>query len=306
MDKYSSLAKHIFPSNIEAIDQDASMRKYTRLYIKDTSYIYMDSDKEPESLKNFIKIGRYLYNQGYRVPDIFVKSGNHLIIEDLGRLSLKKFIEANSEEDIEKIYRKILDKLISIQRLPNSLKLDEYNIVKLVRELNIFINWVAKDIAGFCREDFMLSWWDFISCLKQLPNSIIMRDMVVDNIMICDDNRIGLLDFQDAVWGTPILDVVSLLQDARYDMPIEMERRLFSYYVKSSRLDERICLQHKLIVSTHRLLRILGVFVRQKSEFNNDKYIRYIPRVLSCIKNNIRYMPELRDVVPSFIFDKIY
>ncbi|MBJ6919159.1 phosphotransferase, partial [Vibrio cholerae] len=50
--------------------------------------------------------------------------------------------------------------------------------------------------------------------------------------------RVGVIDFQDTVLGPHAYDVVSLLQDARTDVPENTELTLLSRYIKARRAED--------------------------------------------------------------------
>jgi aminoglycoside/choline kinase family phosphotransferase len=53
-----------------------------------------------------------------------------------------------------------------------------------------------------------------------------------------EDIKVGLLDFQDAVIGSPAYDLVSLLEDTRRDIDEENSLELFSYYLKLKEINK--------------------------------------------------------------------
>ena len=66
-----------------------------------------------------------------------------------------------------------------------------------------------------------------------------LRDFHSPNLLWLPDRdgiaRLGLLDFQDAVMGPAAYDLASLLQDARVDVPEEMEIELLGRYARARR-----------------------------------------------------------------------
>jgi N-acetylmuramate 1-kinase len=96
--------------------------------------------------------------------------------------------------------------------------------------------------------------------------------------------RIGLLDFQDAVMGPAAYDVASLLQDARVDVPENLEVSLLGQYVKSRReIDEEFNPPEFValysLMAAQRATKILGIFARLDKRDGKPQYLRHMPRV---------------------------
>ncbi len=69
--------------------------------------------------------------------------------------------------------------------------------------------------------------------------SPVLRDYHAENIMLVEGREgvahLGLLDFQDALAGHPAYDLASVLEDARRDVPPEIERAMIDRYVARDR-----------------------------------------------------------------------
>ena len=107
---------------------------------------------------------------------------------------------------------------------------------------------------------------------------------------------LGILDFQDAVIGSPIYDIVSILEDAREDVDFEFANEIFEYYLSHmphiNRDDARLAYD---ILGAQRNIRILGVFARKKIRDGSDNYLHLIPRVLKYVERDLTN-PALHEV----------
>src|SRR5205085_6550013 len=93
------------------------------------------------------------------------------------------------------------------------------------------------------RERFFAMWRELLDRkVASATKTWMMRDFHSPNIIWLDDRenikRVGIIDFQDTVLGPPAYDLVSLLQDARLDVPEQLELALLTRYIKARRADD--------------------------------------------------------------------
>ena len=97
--------------------------------------------------------------------------------------------------------------------------------------------------------------------------------------------NVGLLDFQDALIGSPAYDFLSLLEDARRDIKFDIAKSLFQYYQENSNFDKRQFAIDYAIFSLQRNLKILGIFCRLANRDGKMQYLELLPRVFEFIKS---------------------
>ncbi len=107
-----------------------------------------------------------------------------------------------------------------------------------------------------------------------------------------DTGRVGLLDFQDAVMGPPAYDLVSLLQDARVDVPETIEIAMLARYAKERRdadpaFDPAAFAEQYAIMSAQRNTRLLGVFSRLNRRDHKPHYLRHQPRIWTYLSRSL-------------------
>jgi hypothetical protein len=115
-----------------------------------------------------------------------------------------------------------------------------------------------------------------------------------------EEGQVGLLDFQDAVMGSPAYDLVSLLEDARRDVSDEIVQRSLNRYLAALPTVKREELLHSYaILGMQRNLRIIGVFSRLNLYYNRPKYLQYLPRIWGYVRNGLEN-PALADIKKWF------
>ena len=96
----------------------------------------------------------------------------------------------------------------------------------------------------------------------------------------------GLLDFQDAVAGHPAYDLASVLEDARRDVPAEIEREMIDHYMSATGQGARFERAYWALAA-QRNTRILGVFTRLWKRDNKPHYRRFQPRMWGLLERDL-------------------
>jgi aminoglycoside/choline kinase family phosphotransferase len=125
----------------------------------------------------------------------------------------------------------------------------------------------------------------------------VLRDYHSPNLMWLPNRtgiaRVGLLDFQDAVMGSPAYDLASLLQDARVEVPEMMEMALLSRYVrarlKDGGFDAPAFAKLYATLAAQRASKILGIFARLDRRDGKPQYLRHLPRVWTYLQRALAH-----------------
>jgi aminoglycoside/choline kinase family phosphotransferase len=112
--------------------------------------------------------------------------------------------------------------------------------------------------------------------------------------------RIGLLDFQDALFGPSPYDVASLLQDARATVPPELEAALLRRYLRlreanDTRFDAQNFINCYAICGAQRAMKALGIFARLADQAGRTGYLRHMPRLRAYLDRTLA-SPVLSDL----------
>jgi len=296
------LLKHNFINNLQnfefiKIAGDASFRSYYRIIVnynntQKQNFVLMFAPPHFERTDHFILIANFLQQNSLNSPQIFATNIEEglILLQDFGDDSLNLFLEkqknCNNYAQIEqKYYCKAIDELIAIGKIDHKNLTANYYNAELLRESMLFIEWYLpyKNItinqnlvANF--KKIMLNLFDFLNKNYQ---TLVLRDFHADNLMICSNNKIGLLDFQDALIGNVAYDLVSLLEDARRDVEFNTKKVAFDYFASgfSHKISTEIIAKDYAILSLQRNLKILGIFCRLAIRDNKAHYLQYLPRV---------------------------
>ncbi len=291
------------------LKQDASHRRYERiLKTNGEQLILMDAIPAKEDVRPFIYVANLLREHNFSAPEIIDEDidNGFLLLEDFGDESFTKILSGKSalsqELEEELMYKKAIDNLINLHKIPinnSALNLINYDEPIFTKESLRFVDYYLNVLNGdqvtkAQRDEFIIILKHLLSLAKNFSNVVVLRDYHADNLMWLHDrkghNKVGLLDFQDAVIGSPIYDLVSLLEDARRDVPIAIVEKMLMHYLQHlSYLPQKEFAATYAILGIQRNLKIVGTFARLATMYKNPYYLTLLPRVWRHINNNLKH-----------------
>lgn len=269
-----------------AIPGDASFRRYERLEGGDGTAILMIAPPPREDVRPFMAVDRLLRDFGFHAPDILAADApaGLLLLEDFGDDSFNRVIARRPELEPE-LYETAIDLLVDLHRHPAPASLAVYDAGVLLREARLYSEWYLPPVApGMAAgSDLDPLWNDLFAPDLVRPEVLVQRDYHADNLMwlpgACGHARIGLLDFQDALAGHRAYDLVSLLQDARRDVPPALENAMIARYLAATGVPEAAFLRAYWRLGAQRAAKIIGIFSRLARRDGKPRYLAMIPRV---------------------------
>ena len=220
---------------------DASFRRYYRLIDGERRAVLMDAPPPHEDVRSFVQVAGMLRRHGLSAPEIFAEDRELglLLIEDFGDDTYTRLIARGADE--AELYTLAVDTLVALQRaVTTAPDLPPYDEDRLLAEAALLTEWYAPEMLGAplstdLREEYSALWREALA-LAALPGpTLVLRDYHVDNLMLLPGRdgvrRCGLLDFQDALAGPAGYDLVSLLEDARRDVPTALSAAMTERYL---------------------------------------------------------------------------
>jgi tRNA threonylcarbamoyl adenosine modification protein YjeE len=313
----------------ERMAGDASIRSYARLVGDDGVVILMNSPRRPdgpaiydgetysaavhlaEDIKPFVAIANGLRVRGLSAPSIHHADldAGFLITEDFGS---EGFIEGDPPQPIAERYETAVDVLAALHHktLPEVLPLapqinyaiPTFDIDALLVEVGLMLEWYLPDRGteptNNMRAEFVMLWRDLLGKPAAVDKTWVMRDFHSPNLIWLGErsgiSRVGIIDFQDAVLGPPAYDLVSLLQDARIDVPEQLELALLTRYIKARHaaddaFDPAGFAEIYAIMSAQRNTRLLGTFARLNRRDGKPRYLRHQPRIWTYLTRSLAH-----------------
>ena len=290
-------------ASIDALPGDASFRRYFRLTRGEKTAMLMDAPPPNEDTGPFLRAAKWLDSNGLRAPRILAEDSAKglVLLEDFGTARMRDYLDQWPDDERE-IYRAALDALIQLRELPPGPFLD-YNLTEYLREVRLFIEWYCPaQNLDVDRAGFNAAWEAALTPLlpRQRPGITVLRDYHAENIMLLGAlHDQGLLDFQDALVGHAAYDLVSLLQDARRDVPADLEAEMFDYYLQRSGVPADDFFADYARLGAQRNAKIVGMFVRLWKRDGKPRYLDLIPRVWGLLERDLMH-PALAPVAAWF------
>jgi N-acetylmuramate 1-kinase len=313
----------------ERLAGDASTRAYERLTLGDRRVVLLNSPRHPdgppvrsgrpysaiahlaEDVKPFVALARGLHERGFSAPVIHAADleQGFLILEDLGGDGVT---EGDPPVPIGHRYQAAVDTLIALHKLPlpDTLPVDPpiehripvYDLDALLIEVELLIDWYlpyrGAPLEPADREAYLALWRETLDPVLDVEPTWVLRDFHSPNLLWLPDRtgtaRVGLLDFQDALMGPAAYDLASLLQDARIDVPEEIEIELLGRYARARRaadpaFDVAGFVQVYSTLAAQRASKILGIFARLDQRDGKPQYLRHLPRVWRYLQRSLAH-----------------
>ncbi len=187
---------------------------------------------DEEEFRRYLKVNELYRGAGIKVPQIYEidKERKTILIEDGGNLSLREVLKSSTKESIFRVYRKVIDELLKIQRCLRNIGFPELNEERVLKDLyyytkmrKIFYNDIKVRIEIFY-EMFKL-----FKLFYTGEKCAVYRDFQSENIL-WNGGRLMFVDFQDTHWGYPFYDLASLLEDPYMEIAEEIKFSLLNYY----------------------------------------------------------------------------
>lgn len=282
---------------------DASARRYERLTSGAQTAILMDAPPgQADSVADFVKIDQHLLQLGLSAPRILAQDipQGFLLLEDFGDSLYPPLIATDPAQEAP-LYEAATDVLLHLQAHPPAPDLPNLTAQDWADAAAFAIDWYRRGVAG---DDEGRA--EFVTVLAQTlrqhadgPRVLILRDYHAENLLWLPDRqgltRVGLLDFQLAQLGQPGYDLVSLLQDARRDVPQSVEAAMIARFAAAQGADPDLFRASYAALGAQRALRILGIFARLCLKDGKPRYTALIPRVWGQLQRNLSH-PALAEL----------
>ncbi|WP_113486299.1 tRNA (adenosine(37)-N6)-threonylcarbamoyltransferase complex ATPase subunit type 1 TsaE [Rhizobium cremeum] len=300
---------------------DASTRAYEYIYPSEgPRKILMDSPRQPdgppirdgkpysqivhlaEDVYPFVAIAGALRDKGFAAPEIYESDCENgiLLIEDFG----PETVLDDNGVPIADRYRASVECLAALHEtsFPREItfngglihRIPDYDRTAMKMEAELLIDWHlpwkrgGKPATTEERAEYLSIWDGLIDALSDAERSLVLRDFHSPNIIWRGDregsDRIGLLDFQDAMIGPTAYDLVSIVQDARVTVKRPLVDQLMEDYLslrrKNPAFDEANFLKSWAIMSAQRACKLNGLWIRLLQRDGKPGYMKHMPRTL--------------------------
>ncbi|MGC5744589.1 aminoglycoside phosphotransferase family protein [Chryseobacterium sp. NFX27] len=279
-------------------------------------YIVTSNENIPEN-DSFLYYSEIFSELGLNTPDIFAVSDDRKIYiqEFLGEQTLSEIITAEGlSVHVKTLVKQTLEKLFQLQirtqgkiDFSKTFEYERYDELPVIHDLYYFKNFVADVLELEYRKSILLKEFKQIAKLIESlePKGIMIRDFQARNIMVNEGRKVSFIDYQSAMEGPLMYDVISFLFQAKADFPEDFKNEMLDYYIGQFE-NEEIKSQLKNSVKPiqmMRFLQVLGAYgfrglIQRKQHFTAslEKGIQNITRFAQSWEQMQDY-PELKKVI---------
>jgi N-acetylmuramate 1-kinase len=300
------------PHTVTLASADASFRRYFRVQSGRGSLVIMDAPPDKENCQAFVDVAALLSCAGLRAPDVldWHADDGFMLLTDLGSLTMMQTIQP-SQPPLG-LYLHAVDTLVQWQLASAPGVLPPYDEALLRRELELFPEWYIGHHRQCTLDAPMRKTLDDTFALLiehnlSWPSVFVHRDFMPRNLIVpnqsgasapADARYLGVLDFQDAVYGPITYDIASLMRDAfltwEEDFCLDVTIR---YWQKARKAglpvgdDFGEFYRGVEWMGLQRHLKIAGIFARLTLRDGKPKYLADTPRFIDYIRRTCgRYM----------------
>ena len=295
------------PETVRLASADASFRRYFRIDAAQgtDSFIIMDAPPAQEDCAPFAKVAGLMQGAGLKAPRVLAWDAplGFMLLSDLGAPTMMDVIAPPAAVDARleattahfDLYMQAVDVLVQWQLASKPGVLPPYDDALLSRELALFPEWYVGRHRDFQLDANLMGRLDplFAQIKASNLNSLdgarvyVHRDFMPRNLMVDQNGDLGVLDFQDAVYGPITYDIASLMRDAFLSWEEEFVLDITVRYWQKARkaglpVGDDFGEFYRAVewMGLQRHLKVLGIFARLTLRDGKPKYLADTPRFI--------------------------
>jgi hypothetical protein len=259
-----------------------------------------------------VRIAALMTSAGLNAPEVLDWHEAHgfMLLSDLGDATMMSAIDPEQAQANHGLYLQAVDTLVQWQRASRPGVLPPYDAALLNRELSLFPDWYLAQhrgvqLQGAQREVIDKAFALIVQRNLAAPSVYVHRDFMPRNLMMpFQSEQLGVLDFQDAVYGPVTYDIASLMRDAflswEEDFVLDITIRYWEKARKAGLLDfedwhSDFGAFYRAVewMGLQRHLKVAGIFARLTLRDGKAKYLADTPRFIHYIRSTAHRYREL-------------
>ncbi len=326
-------------TTLQLASADASFRRYLRVDSAQGSRIIMDAPPDKENCQPFVHVAQLMETAGLKAPQVLAwdEPPGFMLLSDLGNQTMMQVIDPAAAPPLA-LYLQAVDVLVQWQLASRPGELPPYDETLLRRELELFPQWYLTEHRKVAIDTAMRKTLDdAFACIIQnnlaWPSVYVHRDFMPRNLMVSVEDatqfsagppqgklaplggsavraatsvgaRLGVLDFQDAVYGPITYDIASLVRDAflswEEDFCLDVTIR---YWEKARKAglpvgdDFGEFYRGVEWMGLQRHLKVAGIFARLTLRDGKPHYLADTPRFIGYIRSTCARYRELKPLL---------
>lgn len=307
--------------DFEMVSGDASFRRYFRLTHTTGTLIAVDAPPQYENNPAFVGVAKGLMQAKLNVPEIIATDYEQgfMLLSDLGDVQL---LNQLNPQNVNRWYQHALEELVKLQQAQDfpDYSLPEYDRKLLMEEMAFMPEWfLQKHLSLEISEEEENNLYSLFERLcdlaKSQPQVTTHLDYHSRNLMVLENQRIGIIDFQDAVIGAVSYDLISLVKDCYIKWPqTKVDGWMRDYHQMLVQagvrnlppIDEFIFLADAMALQRH--IKVVGIFARLYQRDGKAQYLDDIPLTLEYLMETCERYAEFNQfgdwlkqkIIPAF------
>lgn len=298
---------------------DASFRRYFRIDTPSGSCIIMDAPPQQENCQPFVMVAQLMQAAGLHAPQVLAwdEAQGFMLLTDLGGQTMMQAIDKDHAQSNLPMYLQAVETLITWQLASKPGVLPPYDEALLHRELELFPAWYLAGhkelvITADMRLTLDKSFAQIIAVNLAQPSVYVHRDFMPRNLMTAQTpgGPLGVLDFQDAVYGPITYDIASLMRDAFLSWDEDFCLDVTVRYWEKARqaglpVSDDFGEFYRAVewMGLQRHLKVAGIFARLTLRDGKPHYLADTPRFIHYIRATCSRYRELKPLLR--LVDKI-
>lgn len=245
------------------------------------------------------------------------------IQEFLGAKTFSEIIaEEGLSENVQDLVKQTLKELFDLQEktkgkidFQKTFEYEAYDELPVMHDLYYFKNFVADVLElEYHKSSLLKEFKEIIKLIENLePKGIMIRDFQARNIMVNDENKVSFIDYQSAMKGPLMYDVISFLFQAKANFSEDFKNEMLEFYIQQFENEETQAQLRNSVnpIQMMRFLQVLGAYgfrglIQRKQHFiaSIDKGIQNITE-FSEIWDEMKNYPELKKVIGQLSSEKV-
>jgi len=286
-------------------------------------YIITYNENLPEN-ESFFYFSDIFSQLNLNTPTIFAISDDRKIYiqEFLGGNTLSEIISKEGlSENIKSLVKQTLEKLFQLQiqtqgkiDFNKTFEYESYDELPVIHDLYYFKNFVADILElEYHKSTLLKEFKKIVNLIENLePKGLMIRDFQARNIMVNENNDVSFIDYQSAMKGPLMYDVISFLFQAKANFPEDFKNEMLEFYiVQFENKETQLQLKDSVKpIQLMRFLQVLGAYgfrglIQRKQHFiaSIEKGIENITEFTQTWENMKDY-PELEKVIQQLSLEK--